>query len=274
VGLTIRKPSTTMADSLLRVESLLGGYGRIEVLRDVSLRVDEGEIVALVGANGAGKTTLLKTLSGVLRPTRGEVVFDGESIAGASPVRLVRRGLVHVPEGRELFGPLAVEDNLRLGLYARYVRGWNVWGGYFGYLRDRPAVRQRLEEVFERFPILRERRRQAVATLSGGQQQMVATGRALMATPRLLMLDEPSLGLAPLVEREIMRGLRTLREAGVTMLLVEQDAHAALAIADRAYVMEDGRIVAEGPAAELRADPAIRDAYLGGKVAPAPTVRG
>jgi len=256
-----------MADGLLRVEDLHAGYGRIEVLRGVSLRVDEGEIVALVGANGAGKTTLLKTLSGILKPSAGRVDFDGEGSAGVRPVRLVRRGLIHVPEGRELFGPLTVEDNLRLGLWTRYVRGWNVWGGYLAYLGQREVVLRRLDEVFARFPILRERRSQVVATLSGGQQQMVAIGRALMASPRLLMLDEPSLGLAPLVVREIMRSLRALREAGVTVLLIEQDAHAALTIADRAYVMETGRIVAEGPAERLRTDPAIQTAYLGGTIA-------
>lgn len=256
--------------ALLEVSDLHAGYGRIAVLRGVSLAVRPGEIVALVGANGAGKTTLLKTLSGILTPHAGRVLFDGISVAGAPPHALVRRGMLHVPEGRELFGSLTVEDNLRLGLFARYVRGWNVWGGYLAYLRNQAEVRTRLEEVFDRFSILRERRRQSVATMSGGQQQMVAIGRALMASPRLLMLDEPSLGLAPLVVREIMRGLRTLRDAGVTVLLVEQDAHAALTIADRAYVMETGRIVAAGPAADLRADSAIQHAYLGGTMAQRP----
>lgn len=249
--------------ALLRAEGLSAGYGRIGVLRDVSLEVRAGEIVALVGANGAGKTTLLKTLSGVLRPSAGEVFLDGRRVAAASPVQRVRLGLLHVPEGRELFSALSAEDHLRLGVYAQYVRGWNVWAGYLAYLRRRGEAAQRLDQVFERFPALRERRRQPVATLSGGQQQMVAIGRALMAQPRLLMLDEPSLGLAPLVVRDIMRGLRTLREAGVTILLVEQDAHAALAVADRAYVLEGGRVVAEGASRTLRHDPAIRAAYLG-----------
>jgi branched-chain amino acid transport system ATP-binding protein len=251
---------------LLRVEDLWAGYGRIQVVRGVSLAVGAGEIVAVVGANGAGKTTLLKAISGVVKPVRGRVLFDGGDVAGVSPVRLVRRGLVHVPEGRQLFGPLTVEDNLRLGYYARHLRGWNMWGDYLGYLKRRAVVDERLESVFCWFPILRERRRQTVATLSGGQQQMVAIGRALMASPRLLMLDEPSLGLAPLVVGEIMRVLRSLRQAGVTILLVEQDAHASLAIADRAYVMETGRIVAEGLAAEMRAHPGIQQAYLGGSI--------
>ncbi len=228
-------------------------------------------MVALVGANGAGKTTLLKVLSGVVRTTSGRVFFDDDAADRTAPVRLVRRGLVHVPEGRELFGPLTVEDNLRLGRYARYVRGWNVWGGYLDYLRHQGEVADRLEEVFGRFPILRERRRQVVQTLSGGQQQMVAIGRALMSSPRLLMLDEPSLGLAPLVVREIMHHLRALREAGMTILLVEQDAHAALSIADRAYVMETGRIVAHGPASVVRDDPAIQTAYLGGGATSSPS---
>ena len=255
------------AGELLLVEGLRAGYGRIEVLRDVSLRVEVGEIVALVGANGAGKTTLLKALSGVLKPTAGLVLLGGEPVTGAPPVQLVRRGLIHVPEGRELFGPLSVDDNLRLGLLGRYLRGWNLWGGYLEYVRDRAAIARQLGEVYGHFPVLAERRRQSVATLSGGQQQMVAIGRSLMASPRLLMLDEPSLGLAPLVVREIMRELRALRESGVTILLVEQDAHAALAVANRAYVMETGRIVAAGPAERLRADPAIQAAYLGGALA-------
>ncbi len=240
----------------LEVRDLEAGYGYLQVLRGISLDISPGEIAAVIGANGAGKTTLLRTLSGLLRPARGQVIFDGHDITGWPPERIAALGLIHIPERRHLFGPLAVEDNLLLGGYLRLRR------------ESRAAIRDDLETVYTLFPRLKERRRQRAATLSGGEQQMLAIGRGLMARPRLLMLDEPSLGLAPLLVRELFRVIAELREQGQTILLVEQNARQALQIADAAYVMETGRIALRGPGCELLTSPVVQAAYLGRSVAP------
>lgn len=231
---------------MLKAVGLESRYGRIPALKGVSLEVRAGELVALVGGNGAGKTTLLRALSGV-QPSSGSIAFEGAEIAGMAPERRVALGIVQVPEGRQVFGPLAVEDNLRLGAWRR----------------GRANARRTLERVYALFPILAERRAQAAGTLSGGQQQMLAIGRALMAEPRLLLLDEPSMGLAPKLVAEIFACVVRLRAIDTALLLVEQNARAALAIADRGYVMETGRIVLAGTGAGLLADPAVRAAYLG-----------
>jgi branched-chain amino acid transport system ATP-binding protein len=236
---------------MLVVTSVVTYYGSVQALKGVSLHVDQGEIVALIGANGAGKTTTLHTISGLLAPRRGRVEFEGKSIGGRPPERIVRAGVSQVPEGRQVFGALAVRDNLLLGAYQ--VR-WR---------EKRTHLHQQLERVYEMFPVLRERARQAAGTLSGGEQQMLAIGRALMGRPKLLLLDEPSLGLAPRMARTIFDAIPGFRQAGLTVLLVEQNARAALQIADRAYVMETGRVVMEGPAQELANQPEVQRAYLG-----------
>jgi branched-chain amino acid transport system ATP-binding protein len=232
---------------MLEVATLSSRYGRIPMLADVDLRVGRGELVALVGANGAGKTTLLRVLSGVLPAARGSVRFEGSDVTHISSRRRVRMGIVQVPEGRQVFGPMSVEDNLRLGAFVRPAR--EVAGG--------------LERVFAMFPILAAKRRETAGTLSGGQQQMLAIGRALMARPKLLLLDEPSMGLAPRIVAEIFSIIRALRDAATTILLVDQNARAALAIADRAYVLEVGRIALSGKGAELLDNPRVQQAYLG-----------
>ncbi|MFG1383755.1 ABC transporter ATP-binding protein [Xanthobacter versatilis] len=232
---------------MLTVEAITSAYGRITVLHEVWLEVKAGEIVALVGSNGAGKTTLLRTLSGVQPARSGRIVFEGEAIERLEPHQRVVRGISQSPEGRQVFGPLSVEDNLRLGAYRRQDAG----------------MRARLDHVFALFPVLAEKRRIAAMSLSGGQQQMLAIGRALMAAPKLLLLDEPSLGLAPLLVDQILAAVRALRAEGITVLLVEQNASAALAIADRGYVLETGRVVMEGSGAALLNDPKVRTAYLG-----------
>jgi branched-chain amino acid transport system ATP-binding protein len=231
---------------MLDVSSLEARYGRIPALRGIDLSIRAGELVALVGANGAGKSTLLRALSGV-QPSTGKVAFDGEDLSAASPEERVARGIVQVPEGRQVFGPLSVEDNLRLGAYRR----------------GRRETGQSLARVYQLFPALAERRAHPAGALSGGQQQMLAIGRALMAQPRLLLLDEPSMGLAPRLVAEIFACVQALRAADTALLLVEQNARAALAIADRAYVLETGRVVLAGSGAELLADQAVRTAYLG-----------
>ena len=231
---------------MLAVSALTSHYGRIQALAGIDLAVREGELVSLVGANGAGKTTLLRTLSGVQPASGGRVSFAGEDITHEQAERRVGRGIVQVPEGRQIFGPLSVEDNLRLGAYTR----------------TRAESDAELERVYAMFPALRERRRQA-GLLSGGQQQMLAIGRALMAKPRLLLLDEPSMGLAPRLVEEIYAKVRELKRAHMTIFLVDQNARAALAIADRGYVLETGRIVLSGTGAELLADAGVRSAYLG-----------
>ena len=231
---------------MLKTTSLESRYGRIPALKGVDLEVRAGELVALVGGNGAGKTTLLRAISGV-QASSGGIFFEQSDISEVAPERRVALGIVQVPEGRQVFGPLAVEDNLRLGAWRR----------------GRRNAKRTLERVYAMFPILAERRAQAAGTLSGGQQQMLAIGRALMAEPRLLLLDEPSMGLAPILVAEIFACVQRLRAADTALLLVEQNARAALAIADRGYVLETGRIVLAGTAAALLADPAVRAAYLG-----------
>jgi branched-chain amino acid transport system ATP-binding protein len=232
---------------VLEVSNLHSGYGRIEVLRGVSLEVRAGEIVALIGSNGAGKTTLLRALSGVQPITQGEIRFRGERVDRLPPHRRVERGITQSPEGRQVFGPLSVADNLRLGAYMR---------------RDKDIESDR-DRIFEMFPVLREKRFQAAGGLSGGQQQMLAIGRALMGKPRLLLLDEPSLGLSPLLVDQILAAIVSLKADGITVLLVEQNASAALEIADRAYVMETGLIVSTGEGSVLLSDPKVKAAYLG-----------
>jgi branched-chain amino acid transport system ATP-binding protein len=232
---------------VLSVEGLTSAYGRIEVLHGVSLEVRAGEIVTLVGANGAGKTTLLRALSGVQPITGGAIVFEGRPIERMASHARVPLGITQVPEGRQLFAPLSVEDNLKLG-------AWSRRGGDGG---------AELARVYELFPMLMSMRRTAAGALSGGQQQMLAIGRALMAKPRLLLLDEPSMGLAPILVDQILATIRGLQRDGLTILLVEQNANAALAIADRAYVLETGRVTVSGPAAEIRSDRRVREAYLG-----------
>jgi branched-chain amino acid transport system ATP-binding protein len=238
---------------VLEVDGLVARYGAIEALRGVSLAVREGEIVSLVGTNGAGKSTLLRTIAGLMAPAHGRVVFQGRSIAGAPPEAILRAGIALVPERRRVFTELTVADNLTLGAYTH---------------RRVPDFRERLRaglgQAYALFPILRERSRQAAGTLSGGEQQMLAIARALMSRPRLLLCDEPSLGLAPLVVREIMRLLASLRDAGTTVLLVEQNARAALRASDRAYVLETGEVRLAGPARRLLEDEALTATYLGG----------
>ena len=234
---------------LLDVRDLSVSYGSAQALRGVSLAVDDGEVVALIGANGAGKTTLLRTLSGLKRPVAGEVTFLGERIEGAPPHRIVKMGMAHVPEGRMVFGPMTVLDNLRMGAYLR---------------RDRQAVDDDLERMFTLFPVLRERRRQQSESLSGGEQQMLAVARALMASPRLLLLDEPSMGLSPRMVEHVGEMIRDIHATGISVLLVEQNATMALALAARAYVLEVGSVTLACSAEEAACDEAVRKAYLGG----------
>ncbi len=235
----------------VQVGGLTVGYGGVPVLHDLSLTAPPGEIAVIVGANGAGKTTLLKTIAGVLRPWRGRIALDGEEIGGRPSYRVARRGVVLVPEGRGIFGDQTVRDNLMLGALARRGRGAAA------------EVAADLEEVLRLFPVLRERLHALAGSLSGGQQQMLALARAVMARPRVLLLDEPSLGLSPILVRQIFEAIVALRGRGLTVLLVEQMAAQALALADRAYVLERGRVTLEGPAAEIRENPAVVQAYLG-----------
>lgn len=232
--------------ALLEVKDLVSCYGRVQALKGVDLAVEEGELVALVGANGAGKTTLLRTISGVQPAASGTVSYRGQRIEAMPPEKRVRAGLVQVPEGRQVFGPLSVEDNLRLGAYGRS-----------------DDLRDDMDQVYALFPILAEKRRLAAGSLSGGQQQMLAMGRALMARPTLLLLDEPTMGLSPLLVQQIFEVIQDLRKAGRTILLVEQNAHLALSIADRGYVLETGSVVAQGSGRELANDPRVKEAYLG-----------
>jgi branched-chain amino acid transport system ATP-binding protein len=233
---------------MLRVERVEVSYGNIQALWGVSFDVASGEIVALVGANGAGKTTTLKTLSGLLRPSVGEIALDGARLDRLSTMEIVARGVVHVPEGRKLFPEMTVLENLLLGAFGRSAR---------------PHQRERLEEVYAVFPRLAERRRKIAGTLSGGEQQMVAIGRGLMAGPRVLMLDEPSLGLAPIMVEEMFRVIEEINRRGVTVLLVEQNTAHALAVAHRGFVLESGRVVLSGTGRELLAHDRVRQAYLG-----------
>jgi branched-chain amino acid transport system ATP-binding protein len=232
---------------MLSIAGLRAGYGRIEVLHDVALTIEQGQIVTLIGANGAGKTTLLKTISGLIRPAAGTIAFEGESIVRRPAHRIVARGLSHVPEGRAILKRMTVLDNLRMG----------------AYVRSDAEIGHDIDSVFARFPVLSERRNQMAGTLSGGEQQMLAIGRALVARPRLLLLDEPSLGLAPKFVTRIFLTLRELQQEGKTILLVEQNARQALQVADRGYVMERGRIVLTGSGQELLNTPEVRQTYLG-----------
>ena len=233
--------------STLSIAGLRAGYGKIEVLHEVALTIEQGQIVTLIGANGAGKTTLLKTISGLIRPAAGSIDFEGESIGRRPPHKIVARGLSHVPEGRAILKRMTVLDNLRMG----------------AHVRNDADVPRDIDAVFVRFPVLAERRDQMAGTLSGGEQQMLAIGRALVARPRLLLLDEPSLGLAPKFVTRIFLTLRELRQEGKTILLVEQNARQALQVADRGYVMERGRIVLTGSGQELLNTPEVRQTYLG-----------
>jgi branched-chain amino acid transport system ATP-binding protein len=236
---------------LLKIRNLQTFYGRIRVLDNVSLSVKPGEIVTLIGANGAGKSTILNTISGLISSWQGEVFFQGERINGQPPEAIVRMGICQVPEGRQIFQPLTVLENLELGAYLRYGR------------RDKRYIHKDLEMVFSLFPILAERKQQVSGTLSGGEQQMLAISRALMSRPRLLLLDEPSMGLAPRVVTDIFRTIGQLRDEGLTILIVEQNARAVLKIADRGYVLEIGKIILQGTGAELLEDRDVKRAYLG-----------
>ncbi|GAB4252748.1 ABC transporter ATP-binding protein [Deferrisoma sp.] len=237
-----------MSAPLLEVRGLVVRYGKLTVLHGVDLVVQRGETVCVVGANGAGKSTLLKAIMGAAPVAEGEVRFEGRNIVGLPTEEIVRLGIVYVPEGRMLFGPLSVEENLKLGAYV---------------VRDEAKIRASLDRVYDLFPRLRERRDQAAATLSGGEQQMVAIGRGLMSDPKVLMLDEPSLGLAPKLVDEVLETVAALKTQGVTILLVEQTVREALELSDRGYAIQSGRIVVEGPGRELLDDERLRAAYLG-----------
>jgi len=246
-------PDEAKEHTMLVVENVHAGYGASEVLVGASLQVKQGTVVALIGANGAGKTTTMRVISGVLKPTQGKVLLEGKPIQGFAASRVARLGLAHAPEGRRVFAPLSLEDNLLLGAYGRLPK-------FFGF---RQKAQRDLDKVYELFPRLKERRTQAAGTLSGGEQQMLAIGRALMAQPKVMLLDEPSMGLAPVIVQEVFQINRRLKEAGITLLLVEQFAKSALELADYAYVMERGRIAVEGTPAELRKDERVLAAYLG-----------
>jgi len=233
---------------MLTLDNVSVNYGAIEALTGISMHVEAGEVVTLIGANGAGKTTTLRTITGLLEPREGKISFEGEDISGRATHRLVAKGISMSPEGRGVFANLSVRENLQMGAYLK---------------RDKRAIAAEMERVFQMFPRLKERESQKAGTLSGGEQQMLAIGRSLMSQPRLLLLDEPSLGLAPLVVHTIFEAIDEIKSKGTTILLVEQNAHAALKHSDRAYVLETGRIVMEGPSAELAADPRIKEAYLG-----------
>ena len=237
-----------MAETMLKVTDLRAAYGKIEALKGISLEVKQGEIVTLIGANGAGKSTTLKTISGQLVPRAGTIEFEGEGIGGVRPHLVTGKGIIQVPEGRRIFSRMTVMENLDMGAFLR---------------KDKDGVKADLDHVFELFPRLKERVAQKGGTLSGGEQQMLAMGRALMSRPRLLMLDEPSMGLAPVVVETIFEIIQKLNKDGITILLVEQNANMALAIANRGYVLETGEIALSGPGRELLANEAVRKAYLG-----------
>ena len=234
---------------MLEVKNLSVHYGMIQAVRNVDFKVNEGEIVSLIGANGAGKSTILKTLSGLIHPSEGEIIYLGENIASTSAKKIVEKGLVQVPEGRHVFPGLTVKENLELGAFLR---------------KDKEEIQKDMEAVFERFPILKERKDQDAQTLSGGEQQMLAMGRALMSRPKLLLLDEPSMGLAPIFIREIFKIIQEIQKTGATVLLIEQNAKMALSISNRAYVLETGSVVLSGTGQELLESDEIQKAYLGG----------
>lgn len=235
--------------SMLKVENIDVYYGNIQALHNISIEVNEGEIVTLIGANGAGKSTLLKTLSGLLKPKKGKIEFLGKSISGKAAQTIVKAGISHVPEGRRVFANLTVEENLELGAFLR---------------KDKAGITSDLTKVYETFPRLLERRKQLSGTLSGGEQQMLAIGRAIMAKPKLVLLDEPSMGLAPLMVQTIFKVIEEINNEGTTVLLVEQNAHMALSVANRGYVIETGKVVLSGPARELQSSEEVKLAYLGG----------
>ena len=234
---------------MLQIDNINVYYGAIHALKGISVNVTEGEIVTLIGANGAGKSTILRTISGLLRPKSGTILFEGKNLAAMAAQDIVKQGLSQVPEGRRVFANMTVLENLELGAYTR---------------SDKAGIAADMDKIFQRFPRLFERKAQLAGTLSGGEQQMLAMGRALMSRPRLLLLDEPSMGLAPLLVKEIFSIIKEINQTGTTILLVEQNAHMALSIAHRAYVLETGRITLTGPAAELAQSEEIRKAYLGG----------
>lgn len=238
-----------MAETMLAVTNLTVSYGAIRALKGVSFTVERGEIVSLIGSNGAGKTTTLHAVSNLIRKQGGSVVFDGEDITSLAPDHIVRRGLIHVPEGRRIFANLTVRENLEMGAFVR---------------RDKAGIRSDMERVYELFPRLKERVRQVAGTLSGGEQQMLAMGRAIMSRPKLLLLDEPSMGLAPILVDEIFDIIARINREGVTILLVEQNAYKAMTIASRVSILETGTVSMSGSAAELIHDPAVKSAYLGG----------
>jgi branched-chain amino acid transport system ATP-binding protein len=237
---------------MLEIERLAVSYGEMAALRDVSLKINKGEIVTLIGGNGAGKTTALKTISGLLSPTAGDIRFEGRSIVGLSPDRIVALGIAQVPEGRQVFPRLSVENNLMVGAYL---------------VRDQAWMRDTLDRVYMMFPVLKERRRQLGETLSGGEQQMLALGRAIMSRPRLMLLDEPSLGLAPRIVEEVAKAIIAFRRAGMTILLVEQNARVALALSERGYVIETGQVVLADDCVSLKRNPRVIESYLGGSSA-------
>ncbi len=252
---------------MLRVDNASVVYGQVAGLREVSITVNDGEIVTIIGANGAGKSSLLNAISGVVPLKGGGIWLDDRQISGLSAHKTVKMGLAYVPEGRQIFGAMTVKDNLTMGAYSQCARSRFSTLGYIGWFLSRPEVQNNLETVYKLFPVLKERLDQEAGSLSGGEQQMLAIGRALMSSPRMLLLDEPSLGLAPILVKEILKLILRLRDEGLTILLVEQDASAALKIADRGYVMERGRITIEGSARDLLGDDKVRQAYLGKSVA-------
>ncbi len=233
---------------MLKVENINVSYGAIHAIYDVSLEVDDGEVVSLIGANGAGKTTTLHTITGLVKPTSGTITYNGQDLRKIAPHKIVSLGMAHVPEGRHVFTRMTVQENLEMGAYSR---------------KDAAETARNLEQVYEYFPRLRERKGQLAGTLSGGEQQMVAMGRALMSEPKIVLMDEPSMGLSPLLVKEIFAIIKTLHEKGITVLLVEQNAKMALSIADRAYVLEAGHITMSGKASDLLHDDKVRKAYLG-----------
>ena len=238
---------------MLTIKNLHAGYGKVEVLQGISLEVPKGQVVTLIGSNGAGKTTTMRAVSGMIAPTAGEITLNGKRIDGQESYTIARQGLAHSPEGRRVFATMTVTDNLRLGAFPRYTGA-----------RPKGDVEADLEKAMELFPRLKERRMQLAGTLSGGEQQMLAMARATMLNPEVVLLDEPSMGLAPILVEEVFRIIESLKARGVTMLLVEQFAAAALKVADYGYVLENGRIAVHGPAEKLRNDPAVQAAYLGG----------
>lgn len=233
---------------MLKVENINVSYGAIHAIHDVSLEVKDGEVVSLIGANGAGKTTILHTITGLTPASSGNIIYDGQDLRKINNSKIVNLGMAHVPEGRHVFTRMSVQENLEMGAYIR---------------NNKKEIQKDLERMYEYFPRLRERRKQVAGTLSGGEQQMLAMGRALMSNPKIVLMDEPSMGLSPLLVKEIFRIIKVLHEAGITVLLVEQNARMSLAVSDRAYVLENGRITMSGKAKDLMADDQVRKAYLG-----------